>query len=84
MTGCPTPIFSHIGRHLRLGSSLATDVQEIMAKLDANAVIRTRIDQDTKALLERAARAEGLLLSEWMRLHLIRIAEARRRRVAAR
>jgi uncharacterized protein (DUF1778 family) len=37
-----------------------------MAKLDANAVIRTRIDQDTKALLERAARAEGLSLSAWM------------------
>jgi uncharacterized protein (DUF1778 family) len=58
-----------------------------MAKLDANAVIRARIDQDTKALLERAARAEGLSLSAWMRLHLIQIAEevlARRRRIAAR
>jgi uncharacterized protein (DUF1778 family) len=56
-----------------------------MAKLDANAVIRARIDEETKTLLELAARAEGL--SAWMRLHLIRIAEevlARRRRVAAR
>jgi len=56
-----------------------------MAKLDANAVIRARIDEDTKTLLERAARAEGLTLSAWMRLHLIRMAEevlARGRRVA--
>jgi uncharacterized protein (DUF1778 family) len=58
-----------------------------MAKLDATAVIRARIDEETKALLERAARAEGLSLSAWMRLHLIRIAEdvlARRKRVATR
>jgi hypothetical protein len=46
-----------------------------MAKLEANALIRARIDEDTKALLERAARAEDLSLSAWMRLHLIRIAE---------
>ena len=46
-----------------------------MAKLAANAVIRARINQDTKALLEQAARAEGLSLSGWMRRHLIRIAE---------
>jgi uncharacterized protein (DUF1778 family) len=49
-------------------------------------VIRARVDRKTKALLERAARAEGQSLSAWMRLHLIRIAEkvlARRRRVAA-
>jgi uncharacterized protein (DUF1778 family) len=55
-----------------------------MAKLNANAVIRARIDEDTKELLERAARAEGLSLSAWMRLHLIRIAEevlARRRQI---
>jgi uncharacterized protein (DUF1778 family) len=48
----------------------------------ADQVIRARINQDTKALLKRAARAEGLSLSEWMRLHLVRIAEemlARRR-----
>jgi uncharacterized protein (DUF1778 family) len=53
----------------------------------ADQVIRARIDRETKVLLERAARAEGLTLSAWMRLYLIRIAEevlARRRRVAAR
>ena len=50
----------------------------------ADQVIRARLNQDTKALLERAARAEGLSLSEWMRFHLIRIAEevlARRRQI---
>jgi hypothetical protein len=56
----------------------------VLRMLDVDAVIRARIDQDTKSLLERAARTEACRLSAWMRLHLIRIAEeilARRRRV---
>jgi uncharacterized protein (DUF1778 family) len=38
---------------------------EVWLKMDVgDQVIRARIDQDTKALLERAARAEGLSLSD--------------------
>jgi uncharacterized protein (DUF1778 family) len=68
-------------RRLRCGYKCAENMTDT-----ADQVIRSRIDQGTEALLERAA-AEGLSLSAWMRLHLIRIAEevlARRRRIAAR